>query len=136
MRYRRDPAKQLLRCRRYRDRNPERVALTSRRTNQKSRLAVLAHYGGGRLACLQCGEMDLDVLALDHINDDGAEERKALAVSSSRFFRRLIRLDFPPGYQTLCHNCNIRKEMKRRREHPAPRPSPTEEAPQLALALG
>jgi hypothetical protein len=79
------------------------------------RLTVLRHNGGDWLACIDCGEADPDVLVLDHVYDDGRAERRRLKLSSTRLFLLLVKRGFPARYQTLCHNCNAKKEMQRRR---------------------
>jgi len=60
-------------------------------------------------------------LCLDHINDDGAADRKELKISGrgngsgSRTYEALASRGWPSGYQVLCANCNMIKEVKRRR---------------------
>lgn len=75
------------------------------------RSQVIQAYGG-RCAC--CGENNEIFLAIDHINNDGATERKLLygsqaGSSSTRFYRLLRRRGYPNGYQVLCWNCNWAK---------------------------
>jgi len=53
------------------------------------------------------------MLTLDHINDDGAEHRKKLKKS---VYLWIIENNYPPGFQDLCWNHNIRKEVVRRKE--------------------
>jgi hypothetical protein len=52
--------------------------LQSNAYNDKIRQIVLSYYSGGRTACVCCGESEIDFLTLDHINNDGGRERKAL----------------------------------------------------------
>ena len=71
-------------------------------------------YGG--YICKCCGELQRLFLTLDHINNDGAAERKRLFGSSRKtggagIFRYLKKKRFPPGYQVLCMNCNWGKRM-------------------------
>lgn len=77
---------------------------------------VLSHYGGGKLACVKCGEDDARVLSLDHINRRSAEERsrrvKGLANGGWWLYNKLKREGFPEGYQTLCMNCQWRKRIE------------------------
>jgi len=42
------------------------------------KLEVLSHYGHGKLQCAWpgCNVVDVDMLSLDHINNDGGKERK------------------------------------------------------------
>lgn len=78
-----------------------------RRNVDRLRSQVWDHYGW---ACKCCGEDNPAFFTLDHINNDGAAERKVLAVNGGvEFYRILRRRGFPPGYQTLCHNCNTAK---------------------------
>jgi len=75
---------------------------------------VLTYYGGGKVACIQCGFSDARGLCIDHINNNaGGNKRKKLGLN---FYRQLKRSGFPPGYQTLCANCNQIKEAERRRQ--------------------
>ncbi len=82
------------------------------RYRDKLKVLVLTHYGGGKMACVQCGFDHPDALCLDHINDDGKAHR---AVIGQNIYRRLKVQGFPPGLQTLCQNCNWVKETARRR---------------------
>ena len=69
------------------------------------RREVLAAYGG---KCACCGETHPEFLAIDHINNDGADHRKE--VKSQEICRWLKRNGFPKeGFQLLCHNCNLAK---------------------------
>lgn len=86
--------------------------------NEKQRLyrrglkqQVLDRYGN---ACKFCGYEDIRALQIDHINNNGAEERKALggqSVSGWRFYQYLVAKGLPDGYQTLCANCNMIKQL-------------------------
>ena len=82
---------------------------------------AIAYYSDGTSKCVQCGYSNIDALCLDHINDDGAADRRRLKISGrgngsgSRTYEALSRLGFPPGYQVLCANCNMIKEVRRRR---------------------
>jgi hypothetical protein len=83
--------------------------------NQELKREVLTHYGkGGKLQCCwaDCTVDDLDVLSLDHIEDDGAEHRKHIG---TRIYRWAKRHGFPPTLQTLCMNHQWKKELTRRR---------------------
>lgn len=70
------------------------------------RTTLIAAYGG---CCACCGEDIYEFLAIDHINNDGAEERRELHQTSilNRLYRELPSLD--ARYQILCHNCNVAK---------------------------
>jgi uncharacterized Zn finger protein (UPF0148 family) len=90
----------------YRAKN--RGAATKLRNKQK--LMVINRYSGGMNACICCGEREPRFLALDHINNNGSEERRRLTSwLGSAFYYWLVKHNFPPGYQVLCHNCNSSK---------------------------
>ena len=76
---------------------------------QKVRFLVLNAYGK-RCAC--CGESRHQFLALDHKAGGGGKERKRMGLTNAKgLFLYLIRNNFPPGYQILCHNCNLAKSF-------------------------
>ncbi|KKN98879.1 hypothetical protein LCGC14_0141200 [marine sediment metagenome] len=75
----------------------------------KLKFSVFQHYGG---KCQVCKEIDMDVLAIDHINNDGAEHRKQLKLQGTTIYRWLAKNNFPSGFQVLCYNCNIKKYLK------------------------
>jgi hypothetical protein len=104
------------RCR-TRDRYGRRVLCrectdSTRRYQTKLKYEVLSAYGG---KCACCGERDARFLTLDHINNDGAEEKRSLSPSGKRSFgiyNYLKRGGFPVGrYQVLCWNCNSAKRV-------------------------
>lgn len=88
------------------------------RHNETLRASYLARksesvrrYGG---KC-PCGESNLAFLVIDHINDDGADDRRLWRNKVSDIHRFLKKNEYPPGYQVLCGSCNLQKEIDRRR---------------------
>jgi len=78
------------------------------------KLEALEHYGK---VCRRCGFSDIRALQIDHVADNGAEERKSLGgqnFSGHRFYRWLKVQGWPEGYQTLCANCNAIKCVEAR----------------------
>lgn len=71
------------------------------------RIKVYEHYGN---ACTCCGETTKEFLTIDHVNNDGAVERK-LGLSGITLLRKIIREGYPNRYQILCFNCNIAKAI-------------------------
>jgi hypothetical protein len=67
--------------------------------------AIIA-YGGYICAC--CGETERKFLTLDHINNDGAEHRRAIGTKGrgAGIFAWLKEHGYPEGFQVLCMNCN------------------------------
>lgn len=63
---------------------------------------------GGR--CNHCDETEIEFLTLDHINNDGAKERKNM---HHKTLYRLINTGVisPDNYQVLCYNCNCKKQI-------------------------
>jgi len=77
--------------------------------NRKSRLrardAVIKYYGN---KCACCGETNKGFLTADHI-DRQVPELSVVGkkLGHSALYAYLIRMNFPPGYQLLCANCNL-----------------------------
>jgi hypothetical protein len=85
----------------------------------KVKYEVLSHYGkGGTLLCCWrgCGCIDPDMLTLDHVENDGAQQRRDGLYGGVRGYLQLRRRQYPSGYQTLCANHQFKKEMMRRRQ--------------------
>lgn len=83
------------------------------------KVKVLSNYCNSDTPfCIMCKEDDIDCLTIDHIDNNGAKERRTKGRSAlgSSLYIGLRKEGFPTGYQTLCMNCQIKKEMHRRRE--------------------
>lgn len=74
---------------------------------KRIRKEVMEAYGGPVCAC--CGETIERFLTIDHINNDGAEHRRAIRRNSIN--KWLVENNFPAGYQVLCFNCNMGKQL-------------------------
>ena len=85
--------------------NIDKVNAYARLNRQRTRRACLAHYSQGKLICACCGEKHIEFLGIDHINNDGAQERKRLG--HGNIHQHLKNLGYPDGYRVLCHNCNM-----------------------------
>jgi hypothetical protein len=104
---------------RYRDKALEIKVKTAERREKLKKL-VMTRYGNKTAACVKCGFDNIDALCLDHINDNGSQERKTVMGknkngSGTRFYGYIKKMGFPDGYQTLCANCNLIKEIERKR---------------------
>jgi hypothetical protein len=89
--------------------NRDRILAHRRRRGWELKLRVIQAYGG---CCICCGETIPEFLTVDHIDNDGAEDRRKHrgSHSGSNFYKRLERLRFPKDkYQLLCWNCNCGK---------------------------
>lgn len=101
-------------------------AIVRKRSNLKLKIDVLTHYGkSGRLLCQWpgCRVRDVDCLSLDHIANDGAAHKKRLSKSKGyktgtghSLYRLAKKLKFPKGFQTLCCNHQMKKEILRRKD--------------------
>ena len=111
----------------YRARNRERILQRNRENARKRKLSgrvrqlrrdlklrVLTYYGAnGHLKCCwaECDVEDLDMLTLDHVGGNGNAHRKELTTS---IYAWVVRNVFPPGFQTLCGNHQMKKEFLKR----------------------
>ena len=82
----------------------QRHALRTKRQRTWRRALAFDHYGG---KCACCGENRDYFLAIDHINNDGAEHRRTVCTSNIENW--LFKNGWPEGFQVLCHNCNAAK---------------------------
>ena len=73
---------------------------------QTTRLRIAALYTLG-MQCVKCGESDIRVLQIDHINGGGSIEFKRLGQAG--VYNRV--LEHPKDYQCLCANCNWKKRI-------------------------
>jgi hypothetical protein len=69
----------------------------------KLRLNVIEGYG---CKCELCGKDNPHYLTIDHVNNDGAEERKVFG-GWQKLYRKLRDENYPrDNYRLLCYNCN------------------------------
>lgn len=106
--------------------NPENKAKAKqqkKRYHQTLKDEVFEAYGGYRCSC--CGETTPCMLAIDHVDNDGAEHRKKLGLAKgwakssapglngATMYHWLKNQGFPSGFQVLCYNCNISKHRNK-----------------------
>ena len=98
--------------------NRARIIERSRKELADLKFQVFSHYSVLHSPmCFQCGEDDLDVLCIDHINGNGNQERKKINRFGGNGFYRWLRTNgYPEGYQVLCANCNMKKARYEERE--------------------
>lgn len=90
-------------------RNREQDRLTGIIYRLRLRKTVLDYYGR-KCQCPGCDVTEEKFLAVDHIDGGGNAHRREIGGgSSTTFYRWLIKNEFPPGFQVLCHNCNSAK---------------------------
>jgi len=78
------------------------------------KIAVLAHYSpNGTLGCCWdgCTIHDVDMLTLDHVNNDGCSHRdiKGKRYVGNALYRWARRNNYPEGLQTLCGSHQLKK---------------------------
>ncbi len=89
--------------------NPEKFKAKQVKRTADIRNEVLNAYGG---VCACCGETEAMFLTVDHIFDDGAEERRRLfgtrvGRGTPAMYRWLKKNGFPKDrYRLMCFNCN------------------------------
>lgn len=66
------------------------------------KMRVFSYYGN---KCVCCGEDDINCLEMDHINNNGHEQRKSTPTSKCIFDWLCIN-NFPKDFQVLCACCN------------------------------
>ena len=100
---------EIQRCREYQQKwyqeNKKKADKTAYEWYRNKRTELINQLGS---CCNHCGEDDPIVLDFDHINDDGAEDRKKGGSILTKIDRE------PHRFQLLCKNCNWRKEYQRR----------------------
>ncbi len=85
------------------------VILKRKIRSKTLKIQIINHYSNGTMRCKCCSENLIELLTLDHMNNDGCEHRKKIGHNSITIYRELINKGFPEGYQILCHNCNWAK---------------------------
>lgn len=105
----------------WRNKNRGKSREISRRCGAKLRLETVSIYGkNGKPICVNCGFDDIRTLCIDHIFNNGNDERRKLGskyFAGATFYRWLKKNNYPAGYQTLCANCNLIKEIERRKSN-------------------
>ena len=95
----------------------EKVNIRLRKISHRYKTTCIAHYSNNENKCCKCGNNDMEVLCLDHINDNGNDHRKELFngvnKGGKRFYVWLIRNLFPSKLQVMCLNCNILKQKEK-----------------------
>jgi hypothetical protein len=106
------PEKGRARSRVYRSNNAEKCfkinTAWQRKRLKKIRAEFIAAYGG---CCACCGESEPLFLQLDHIHNDGAQERRELGNNFVVLLRLKDRGWPKDNHQILCANCNHGKRM-------------------------
>lgn len=102
--------------RRLRAESPEKYAAQSRKAKRRLRERLLEMYGA---RCSLCGFSDARALTLDHVRNNGAEERRELGERG--VYLRALDGGNSDDYRIICMNCQFicRHEAGRQNQHPA-----------------
>lgn len=90
--------------------NKQKVLDTRRMYYQKVKMEVLSHYTKGTFKCACCGENTPQFLTMDHIKNDGPIHRLEIR---TRIHNWLRANNYPKGFQVLCFNCNMGKNINK-----------------------
>lgn len=84
----------------------EKTSRQSKERRTKLRKEIMDALG---TCCSCCGESQYEFLTIDHINNDGAEERRVIGTGIP-MLKHIITQGIPKDrYQILCANCNTAK---------------------------
>lgn len=89
-----------------------KTCTTQKAKNWRKRIKeqVIQAYGG---ACACCGIERRVFLALDHVNNDGAVQRREFGARSGwKTYIWAYKNGYPDTLQLLCHNCNTAKQLE------------------------
>lgn len=92
----------------YKIAHKDEIAAITKAYDTALKKAAFEAYGG--CECKWCGEVDFQLLCLDHVNNDGSKHRKETGKGTS-FYRWLKTHNYPSGLQVLCWNCNMAKQF-------------------------
>lgn len=87
----------------------EKINARSRKNDWDKKVLCFMKYGGSPPKCACCGEGEIKFLSVDHINGGGSKQKKELGGAGGKTYRWMVKNNFPPGFQILCHNCNQAK---------------------------
>ena len=84
------------------------LAVNARKCNKIAKQEAINLLGG---RCNECGTNDLSLLTIDHINNDGSQDRKNnVGMAGTPLYFKIVsgkrKLD---DIQVLCFNCNLSK---------------------------
>lgn len=103
---------------------PEQRMKRSKRASklqETTKLEVLAHYSNECIpqCCWDgCTVIDIDMLTLDHLNDDGGKHlsKSGRKLTGLPLYRWAKANGFPKLFQTLCGGHQLKKAIEKKRE--------------------
>lgn len=92
------------------DKTRTKRQLNGIRNDAKLKFETMLKYsvnGEIKCSCPNCNVNDIDILCIDHIDNNGAEHRKKEELKGGKdMYRWLKRNNYPTGFRILCNNCN------------------------------
>lgn len=82
--------------------------ISAAKYRHKQKLKIFKHYGG---CCACCGNPNMKLLQIDHINNDGCKTRKKNGNASFNVSLAIVKNNFPNDLQLLCANCHMIKTI-------------------------
>ena len=107
-----DPEKYNAIARKSNKKNKIKIDRKKKETHQELRKRVLEHYSKGTPKCKFCGITRISCLEIDHIY--GAKQM-GTKWGTGKLYRHLDKTH-ETGYQVLCSNCNMIKELERKKK--------------------
>jgi hypothetical protein len=99
----------------WRAKNKDKLKSLGKMYRENIKMEALKHYSPS-LQCVRCGIADIDVLCIDHINEDGAKQRfQSGRRTGFSVYYWLRDNNYPEGFQVLCMNCNWKKHLEMER---------------------
>lgn len=80
-----------------------------KKLNTSLKLKAFEMYGGCKCNC--CGIDTIAFLTIDHVNNDGNIHRREDKQAKNNMYRWLAKNNYPEGFQVLCWNCNMGKQI-------------------------
>lgn len=97
----------------WREGNKDKLTKYSKKYRTRLKIDALKAYSNNKAECACCGEKEVDFLCLDHMDDNGKEDRKKTGLGTS-FLKWLKVHNYPKNLrlQVLCFNCNMSKRIQ------------------------
>jgi hypothetical protein len=96
--------------------NKEKYLPKAQARRRERRLECLHIYSDVRdIRCAICNESHDQFLCLDHIDGGGTQHRTKVG-RGDKFYKWIVKSNYPSGFRVLCHNCNFKENLQRNRE--------------------
>ncbi len=97
----------------WRREHPEQFHISTQKTRYKLKYETLSAYSGDPPFCTCCGETELSMLTLEHLNDDGKKHRDFIKGEGERVYYHLKKMGYPKfmNITVRCMNCNFSRKI-------------------------